>query len=57
MNSEQKPDFLEEQGYTYNDSTFDDIFVKKFRDFVEDVSTESSEDENEGGANKAEEED
>jgi hypothetical protein len=39
------PDFLEAQGLTYNEGTFDDIFVKKFKDVVEDVSTDSSEEE------------
>ena len=27
-------DFLELQGYTYNDKTFDDLFLNKWRGFV-----------------------
>lgn len=46
LRSEQKPDFYEQQGFKYNESTFDDLFVKKFKDVI-DVSTESSEDEDE----------
>jgi len=46
MASSQTPDPLEAQGFSYSDSTFDDIFVKKFRDVL-DISTESSEDEDE----------
>lgn len=44
LSSQQQPDFLEQQGFLYNDKTFDDLFVKKFRDIL-DVSTDSSDDE------------
>ena len=43
MASPQKPDFLEQQGFSYNENTFDDLFVKKFRDIL-NVSTDSSDD-------------
>lgn len=43
LSSQQKPDFLEQQGFSYNESTFDDLFVKKFRDIL-NVSTDSSDD-------------
>jgi len=41
--SPQKPDFLEQQGFSYSENTFDDLFVKKFKDIL-DVSTDSSDD-------------
>lgn len=44
--SDQKPDFYEQQGFTYDDSTFDDIYVKKFREIL-NVSTDSSDDDDE----------
>jgi hypothetical protein len=44
LSSQQQPDFLEQQGFRYNDKTLDDLFVKKFRDIL-DVSTDSSDDE------------
>lgn len=60
MQSQQQQDKLEAQGFCYNEGTFDDLFVKKFRDVV-NVSTESSEDERDfgdvGGANDQDEND
>ena len=44
LSSQQQQDFLERQGFHYNESTFDDLFVKKFQDIL-DVSTDSSDDE------------
>jgi hypothetical protein len=41
--SDQKPDFLEQQGFAYDDSTFDDIYVKKFKEIL-NVSTDPSDD-------------
>ena len=41
LSSGQNPDFYEQQGFSYSESTFDDLFVKKFKDIV-DVATESS---------------
>lgn len=46
--SAQTEDVLEAQGFSYNEGTFDDLFVKKFRDVV-NVSTESSDDERDFG--------
>ena len=43
LESDQKPDFFEQQGFTYEDSTFDDIYVKKFREIL-NVSTDPSDD-------------
>ena len=41
MDSEQHPDFFEQSGFKYSDKTFDDLFVKKFKDVI-NISTESS---------------
>jgi hypothetical protein len=41
------PDFFDQQGFQYNEETFDDLFVKKFKDILE-ISTESSEEESNG---------
>jgi hypothetical protein len=41
MGSEQHPDFFEQSGFKYSDKTFDDLFVKKFKDVI-NISTESS---------------
>jgi len=45
--SEQHPDFWEEQGFSYNDSTFDDLYLKTFKETFLNISTDSSEDEDE----------
>jgi hypothetical protein len=44
MSSEQHPDFFEQSGFKYSDKTFDDLFVKKFKDVI-NISTESSDEE------------
>jgi len=41
--SEKKKDALEAQGFSYDEGTFDDLFVKKFKDVV-NISTDSSDD-------------
>ena len=37
-----QPDFLEQQGFTYSDTTFDDLFIKKWGLFGDAESSESS---------------
>lgn len=46
MQSQQKPDFLEAQGFKYSEQTFDDLYVKGFKETFANgnISTESSED-------------
>ena len=36
-------DFLELEGFSYNDSTFDDLFLDKWRGFAPNQQIESSE--------------
>lgn len=48
MASTRNQEALEAQGFSYNENTFDDLFVKKFRDVL-NVSTESSGDERDFG--------
>jgi hypothetical protein len=46
LQSEQAPDIFERQGFQYNENTFDDLFVKKFKDVL-DASAESSDEDSE----------
>ena len=41
--SDQNPDILEQNGYSFSESTFDDLFVKTFQESFIEVSTDSSE--------------
>ena len=55
MESEQKPDFYENQGFTYSENTFDDLYVKKFEDMLNVSTDQSSDDETEAPLHKDDE--
>lgn len=46
LGSEQELDLLEKKGFSFNNETFNDIFVKGFRE-MNDISTDSSDEEEE----------
>jgi hypothetical protein len=43
LESEQNSDFLEAKGFHYSDETFDDLYVRGYKDNMGAFSTESSE--------------
>lgn len=45
MKSPQELDILEQNGYSYNEDTFDDVFAKTYRDCVLSIFSDSSDDE------------
>lgn len=45
-----RPDFLEQQGFSYNSQTFDDLFIKGWANLASaDSSSEDEEDATQGG--------
>ena len=47
LKAPQQPDILEQNGFKYNDSTFDDLYISTFNEAIFNISTESSGEEDE----------